>query len=237
MTKAKLKAALQGLPMTPLGAGGYKISALEPLPLEFDEGKHQYTWQPTGEVMAYSVTNILQVKKSARALAAIDKTKHIWAPRGTYVHGQLETHLAGLRGLPEDWAQNYDGEYAEWVVPMLSYPLWEHFEPIALEYRVCDLRRSIGGSLDVLGWDHLTDRMCLVDLKTLGKRGSTYDTDPQLGGYLSMLIDHHKLLVDECLTVWASPGECHLGPTQPPDRCLQAWEDTYDLWASREEEL
>ena len=60
------------------------------------------------------------------------------------------------------------GPYDEWVRPLLEYPLWETFEPIALEYSVCDLRRNIGGSLDVLGWDHLLDVMVL-DLKTLGR--------------------------------------------------------------------
>ena len=44
-----------------------------------------------------------------------------------------------------------DGPYDEWVRPLLEYPLWETFEPIALEYSVCDIRRGIGGSLDVLG--------------------------------------------------------------------------------------
>ena len=61
------------------------------------------------------------------------------------------------------------GPYDEWVRPLLEYPLWETFEPIALEYSVCDLRRNIGGSLDVLGWDHLLDVMVLLDLKTLGR--------------------------------------------------------------------
>ena len=76
------------------------------------------------------------------------------------------------------------GPYDEWVRPLLEYPLWETFEPIALEYSVCDLRRGIGGSLDVLGWDHLLDVMVLLDLKTLG-RSSRTSTHAQLGGYLS----------------------------------------------------
>ena len=34
-----------------------------------------------------------------------------------------------------------------------------------------------------------------------------------------MLIDHHKLVVDECLT-WAARGEAHLGDRQSPTECL-----------------
>ena len=48
------------------------------------------------------------------------------------------------------------------------------------------------------GWDHLLDVMVLLDLKTLGRSSRTYRTHAQLGGYLSCLIDHHKLVVDEC---------------------------------------
>ena len=73
------------------------------------------------------------------------------------------------------------GPYDEWVKPLLEYPLWETFEPIALEYSVCDLRRNIGGSLDVLGWDHLLDVMVLLDLKTLGRSSRTYSTRDTAG--------------------------------------------------------
>ena len=72
---------------------------------------------------------------------------------------------------------------------------------------------NIGGSLDVLGWDHLLDVMVLLDLKTLGRSSQTYSTHAQLGGYLSMLIDHHKLVVDEHND---GQGEAHLGDRQSP---------------------
>lgn len=201
------------------------------LPIEFDVTAHRYTWQPTGERMMLSVTKVLSASKDARTLRVFDKTKSVWAPRGTYVHAALEQFL---KGTP---AEKLVGKkYDEYVRPLLAYPMWENFEPIALEYRVCDLKRNIGGSLDVLGYDHMMDRMVLLDLKTLGK-GQPYSTDAQLGGYLSMLIDHHKLVVDECLTMWASAGEAHLGECQPPTRCLGAWEDAYDLWKMKQEEL
>ena len=213
------------------------LQTLEPLPIDFDAPAHSYTWVPTGERLTNSVTRILRASKSKRTLDIFKKTKHVWGPRGNYVHDQLEQHLAGRRGPVEDWVHGFDGDYQEYVLPLLAYPLWEMFEPVALEYRVCDLRRGIGGSLDVLGYDHMTDRMVLLDLKTLGRGSRQYSTDAQLGGYLSMLIDHHKLVVDECLTLWASHGECHLGASQSPAQCLDAWENAYSIWTKHREAL
>ena len=201
------------------------ITPLSPLPIDFDEEAHRYTWTPTGQPLTFSVTGILGASKTKQQKSTFARTKHIWAPRGTHVHWGLEMFLKGAEP-----SQILGGPYDDYLVPLLEYPLWESFEPIALEYRVCDLRRNIGGSLDVLGYDHATETMCLLDLKTLGDNSKPYSTDAQLGGYLSMLIDHHKLVVDECLTMWASRGEAHLGGRQTPEQCLLAWEEAYDFW-------
>ena len=45
-----------------------------------------------------------------------------------------------------------------------------------------------------------------------------------------MLIDIHKITVDECLTMWASRGETRLGETQRPDKCLEAWLSAYEYF-------
>ena len=198
MTKEELSKRTARLPMVDGERRGddgamYRVKWLQPLPIDFDPEAHQYTWKPTGEVMSHSVTTILRAGKDPKTLQIFEDTKHIWAPRGTHVHSCLERFL---QGTPMD--ELLGGPYDEWVKPLLEYPLWETFEPIAPEYSVCDLRRNIGGSLDVLGWDHLLDVMVLLDLKTLGRGSRTYSTHAQLGGYLSMLIDHHKLVVDEC---------------------------------------
>ena len=237
MTQSELSKRLSRLTLVDGHRPGHdgsmrKVKWLKPLPIDFDPEAHQYTWVPTGEVMSNSVTKVLQASKDHKALDVFAKTKHIWAPRGIHVHSCLEQFL---KGTPKEELLGHG--YDEWVEPLLSYPLWETFEPIALEYSVCDLRRNIGGSLDVLGWDHLLDVMVLLDLKTLGRSSRPYSTHAQLGGYLSMLIDHHKLVVDECLTMWASPGAAHLGDRQSPSECLQAWEDAYDLWWMQQEEL
>ena len=176
--------------------------------------------------MGISVTGILSVNKTAAQLANIERYKSSWAPRGTSVHAALEHKL---RDLPFD----LDPAYAEWTAPLLAHPFWETFQPLAVEYRVCDLKRGIGGSLDALGVDGFTGRTVLLDLKSQSSaKYGTYSTDAQLGAYLSMLLSHHKLMVDECLTVWARPGECFVGDPQNVDECLAEWERTYEKWSA-----
>ena len=77
--------------------------------------------------------------------------------------------------------------------------------------------------------------MVLLDLKTLGRSSRTYSTHAQLGLPL-MLIDHHKLVVDECLTM-GRQGEAHLGDRQSPTECQEEWEDADDFWKSQQEIL
>ena len=208
-----------------------KIKPLKELPLEFNEELHQYIWTPTGEVMGTSVTGVCSVNKTAAQLANIEKHRPSWEPRGLHVHASLEHKL---KGLPFE----VDPTYAEWTAPMLAHPFWETFEPIAIEYRMCDLRRGIGGSCDALGYDHFAEKLVLLDLKSQSSaRYGTYSTNSQMGGYLSMLLSHHQLIVDECLTVWARPGECFVGDPQDVDECLAEWEATYEKWAALQEQI
>lgn len=203
------------------------LSSLKPLPIEFNEKQHSYRWLPTGQRLRFGVTSVLRVRKTEKALCSINKTKHIWGPRGTHVHWCLEQFL---KGTPKE--DLLGGEYDQWVKPLLNYPTWQEFEPIALEYRVCDLKKNIGGSLDVLGYDHANGgKLVLMDLKTQGKEKITpYCTDAQLGGYASMLISHHRLKIDECVTMWSGKGRTMLGGVQPVDRCLEDWDLAYSLW-------
>ena len=208
-----------------------KIKPLEPLPLEFNEEAHSYVWTPTGEVMGTSVTGVCSVNKTAAQLANIEKHRPSWEPRGLEAHSCLEHKL---KGLPFE----VDPAYAEWTAPMLAHPFWETFEPIAIEYRMCDLRRGIGGSCDALGYDHFAEKLVLLDLKSQSSaRYGTYSTNSQMGGYLSMLLSHHQLTVDECLTVWARPGECFVGDPQDVDECLAEWEETYSRWLTTQEQI
>ena len=208
-----------------------KVKPLQDLPIEFSEELHQYIWSPTGEVMGTSVTGVCSVNKTARELANIEKHRPSWEPRGLHVHASLEHKL---KGLPFE----VDPTYAEWAAPMLAHPFWETFEPIAIEYRMCDLRRGIGGSCDALGYDHFAEKLVLLDLKTKSSaKYGTYSTDAQMGGYLTMLIEHHRITVDECLTVWAFPGECLVGDPQDPKECVDEWERTYAKWSALQEQI
>ena len=209
-----------------------KPKAPEELPISFDEKLHRYTWTPTGEVMAFSVTEIVGFGKDARAMANIEATKHIWEPRGVKVHGAMEAFAKGAD--PESLLGT---EYDDWIKPLIEHPIWEFSEVLASEFRLCDRRRSIGGSFDLLLWDTITESTILVDLKTQSRSGRPYSTDAQLGGYLAMAIDQLGLVVDQCCTLWCKPGETKLGEDQRPARCLEEWEAAFDFWHSQQEEL
>ena len=203
-------------PMLPVTDG-----RLPEQPVKFLEGPHKYVHTPTQRVMKYSVTNVVSHFKDPRDLAAIEAKKHIWAPRGLTVHACLEHHFTGEGELNP-------GAYADWVEPLLAHPTINQIEPIACEYRMCSVQRSLGGSFDLLGrWRGKT---VLFDLKTQGSASaSPYDTSVQLGGYLQLLLDCTTgIWVDEIRTIWCRPGKTTFGQDQGVDRCsvafLEAWE-------------
>jgi hypothetical protein len=203
---------------------------LDPLPLHFDDDAHRYQWIPTGEWLAYSVTRVKAIDMSAKQRAALDRTKHIWEPRGKHVHSCLEAYLLGEALLDP-------GDYDDWVGPLLDHSIWKRVEPVAVEHRLCDLKHSVGGSCDALVRDKDNGKLLLLDLKTQGDaKASTYDTSVQLGGYLSMLIDHYQLDVDTCITVWSRPGKTVVTRAKPDD-CLGAWVDALDAFKLRQDYL
>ena len=213
---------------------------LKKLPILFEEESHRYCWEPTKTWMTDSVTSVTGFNMSEKKRAAINAQKHKWAPRGTAVHLALEKFLKQ----PEDnflgdrTPVQADTDYEEWIYPLLTHPfLTEHFEPIAVEYRVCDLKNTIGGTLDALGIDKRTGKKVLIDLKTQSsQRASTYSTDEQLGAYLSMLLEHHpRMMIEECRTIWCRPEKTFVGEIQTPDQCLEAWVDKLDLFKMTKE--
>ena len=174
---------------------------LNPLPILFEEESHRYLWEPTQTWMTDSVTSVTGFDMPEKKRLAIEAHKHKWAPRGIAVHSALEKFFKKIDIIPE-----YN-EYDKWIRPLLEHPfIRDHFEPIAVEYRVCDLKNTIGGTLDALGVDKRTGNKVLIDLKTQSSaRANTYNTYQQLGAYLSMLVDHHAIKIDECRTVWSRP--------------------------------
>ena len=196
------------------------IKKLEPLPIQFNDDAHKYIWEPSGDVMAYSVTRVCSWDMSDDKRANIEATKDVWEPRGKTVHHCLEQFLTGE-------AAADPGDYSDWVEPLLAHPFWRDFKVLAVEYRMCDLKRSIGGSLDALGI--FKGKTMLVDLKTQKSADARpYSTDRQMGGYVSMLADHHpNIWIDECRTVWARPGKTTVGRAQNPAICCCEFQDAW----------
>ena len=195
---------------------------LPPIPeLDFYEDLHRYRYE--GRWLPFSVSRITN-KTSPEQEAQFERTKHLWAPRGNAVHGFCESMLSGQE-LPET-------EYEEWTQALQDCWLLRDSEPLAVEYRLCDARKGIGGSFDFL-LRSPNGKVILGDLKTVGNETAVDRRKPakaQLGGYLAMLIDHHpKLTVDGCYTVVVGPGRCRLIQNEP-DECLMAWVVAWDLY-------
>ena len=106
----------------------------------------------------------------------------------------------------------------------------EFFQPLAVEYRVVDLKHSIGGTLDAYGIDKRTNKRVLMDLKTQSNpNANAYNTNEQLGGYYSMLMKNN-IQVDECRTVWCRPNKTTVGEFEKagPEYAIRD-EDGYEV--------
>ena len=204
---------------------------LKPLPIFRDEERHQYCWEPTGEWLAYSTTQVTGSDKTPEALANIERYRHIWEPRGIHVHYCLEQFLLGDK-------QPDPKEFEDWVRPLLTDPFWENFETWAVEYMLADLDKSIGGQFDVLGFDHKANKLTLIDLKTQSKSNrKIYNTDAQLGSHVESLADHFGLVVDSCRTIWSRPNKCIIGEEQDPLTCRLAWKESWKNFQMKQETL
>ena len=197
---------------------------LKPIPgLSFHEDIHRYHRDGHGW-LAHSVTGVVS-DLTPYARAKIESTRDVWEPRGNAAHAALEAFLLGQEA-PSS------GDYESIIQPLLSYPLWDGCEVIAVEYRLCDKdgRKSLGGSFDFLIRTR-KGKTILGDLKTVGSTPAVMSRKPataQLGAYLACLIDWHPhLLIDKCVTVVAGPARTH-AISQEPDECLSAWVDAWD---------
>lgn len=196
---------------------------LDPIPgLVFDPDLHRYALN--GQWLCTSVTKVVS-DLTPHARAHIEATRHEWEPRGNTCHAALEAALLGHDGADH-------GDYAEIIQPLLDHAIWQGCTVLAVEYRLCDERKSLGGSFDFLIRTG-KGKVVLGDLKTVGKAPAIDSRKPataQLGAYLALLIDHHPFLtVDSCCTVVAGPGRTRLIP-QDPNLCLGAWVDAWDAY-------
>ena len=183
------------------------------VPLVRDEPTHTYLWLPTMTVMTYSVSKVATLNKPYFGDPAA-------GVRGTFVHLCLE-HF--LKGLPQpEW-----GQYEPFIAPLLAKDYWQDFEPWIVEGMVCDLKKSVGGQFDILGFDHKRQKITVVDLKSTTSN-TNKDHRIQLGGYVQMIADLHKVCVDECRIIWARPNDCELGEPKCAKDCSIKWSDQWD---------
>ena len=222
---------------------------LKPLPIVRSESEHKYLNTETKQWMSYSTTEVCS-ELTEEAKENIERHRLTWQPRGETVHECLQESMLGNGEIKA-------GEYWDWVEPLLSHELFTHFEPMAVELMMSIPDKSVGGQLDLLGYDTKTKQVRLIDLKTKGN--SKYDikkrkkdglihledidmywkepylTDKQLGCYVEMLRLNYNLVPDVCNTIWAYEGRCILNNEQPTERCEAAWQEAWTKFEAKQE--
>ena len=222
---------------------------LKPLPICRDEEEHKYLNKETNEWLAYSTTEVCN-ELTEEDKEAIESYRYIWQPRGEKVHECLQEKMLGNNDIDM-------GDYEEIVTPLLDHYLFKHFEPMAVELMMSIPDKSVGGQLDLLGYDTETKQIRLLDLKTKGNTKSgfykreregtikipkidkywkePYSTDKQLGCYVEMLNVNYGITPDVCNTIWAYPEVCIIGANQPTERCEAAWQEAWTKFESKQE--
>ena len=225
------------------------IELLKPLPIVRDEETHKYLNTETDEWLAYSTTGVCN-ELTEEAKENIEAYRYIWQPRGEKVHECLQEKMLGSNDIDM-------GDYEEIVAPLLDHYLFKHFEPMAVELMMSIPDKSVGGQLDLLGYDTETKQIRLLDLKTKGNTKSgfykreregtikipeidkywkePYSTDKQLGSYVEMLKINYNLVPDVCNTIWSYPEVCIVGANQPTERCEAAWQEAWTKFESKQE--
>lgn len=175
--------------------------------------------------MKHSITKVINTKTPAE-MEQINKTKDGpsgWALRGTAIHRFMELFLT--TGDPGEL-----GTWAEYIEPALKHRLWKTYEPIACEYRVADLERSIGGSFDALLRNKDDGRLVLLDFKSQSNvDAKKYSVAKQLGGYTHLLQQHHPLLIHKLIAFWIRPGASELS-THEVDPSVEDYITARDLY-------
>jgi hypothetical protein len=105
--------------------------------------------------------------------------------------------------------------YQKLCANILTIDLWDEWEVVASEYMMCDLRRSIAGTCDmILRHKVEKDRYAIADLKTKSpaykadgtpKIPSKKNYSAQLGGYINLInLTWPQLKVEDCFVIYAS---------------------------------
>jgi hypothetical protein len=116
-----------------------------------------------GEVeFPVSVTGVLGCLKSDYAMERIEATREVWEPRGNSCHRALELFLQlpsrdiddGMTVAADPFvllelAGLLQGDYADWIQPLITHERWHDLRIIASERPTCCLARKVGGTFDV----------------------------------------------------------------------------------------
>ena len=226
---------------------------LTPIPgLRRRDPEHRY-WLGD-HLFPISITGVLAHCKGEYAMGRIAATRPVWEPRGNACHRAMELFLMAQRpaeleaGQPPDTdllaelGELADGDYADWIQPLLTHPRWQQVAVIAAERATCCLVRNVAGTYDTAFLDPQLPipqprpqgvsgpARVLADLKSLGANGSTYCTRAQLGGYMALEWSHGHW-IDYGQTIWCRPGGTSFSPLYSRQECLVAWAAAYTAYA------
>ena len=174
-----------------------------------DKPIHKYRYAAPGTNSAiwvpHSVSKVVK-QITPFELEQINKTKHIWEPRGNGIHQAMEDFS---KGKPINML-----DYAEWIEPAIKHPLFKSWELVAAEYSVIDIRYMIAGRFDGLFVNTNKEskfhgKLCLLDYKSQGRpEAKPYKSAlVQCGAYANIL-DHCKKVCPEFVAVmWIRPGK------------------------------
>ena len=204
------------------------VTSLPPIPhLEFFPDIHRYRFQ--GNWINHSITTVVSDKTPAQ-MKRIMSTRSEWEPRGNTVHACLENFL--LHGDPGD-----PGAYDEWVGPLTAHPIWNTWEPVAVEGRLVDPRHSIAGSFDAVLRHKDNGNLVIADLKTQSSEHSKpRDISPQLGGYLNLIdINYPEVAgrINRGIAIWARPGSTAITTFEAAD-CIDNYLAARSLFLSKQ---
>ena len=85
---------------------------LEPLPIARIEKTHKYIWEPTGEQLAFSTTQVCNTK-TPEEMRNIEKHRAKWQPRGETAHYALQQRMLGNDKIEM-------GDYEHWIKPLMD---------------------------------------------------------------------------------------------------------------------
>ena len=121
------------------------VELLKPLAIFRDQETHKYFDETLQRWLAFSTTEVCN-ELTEEAKENIEAYRYIWQPRGETVHECLQEKMLGSGEIdPRD--------YEAWVTPLLDHELFTHFEPMAVELMMSIPDKSVGGQLDLLGYD------------------------------------------------------------------------------------